>query len=197
MNICIVRFMCVLLVGTGAALAQREVYVNGVLIPEADVQVLESSYFVQIPGGHYWYDTVSGLVGLEGNPPSGQIMPGLPLGGALQANASSSGTGVFINGRELHPLEMAYLQQMYGLVYPGRYWMNAQFIGGLEGGPAFFNLAANTSGQPSSAYSKYGTIVSDGSFTGYMPNKSYDFDNSNDIGVSCGPDGGCIYSGGE
>jgi uncharacterized secreted protein with C-terminal beta-propeller domain len=75
--------------------------------------------------------------------------------------------------------------------------MNAQFIGGLEGGPAFFNLAASTSGQPSSAYSQYGTIVSDWSFTGYMPNKTYDFDNSNDIGVSCGPDGGCIYSGGE
>jgi hypothetical protein len=167
------RLVCIFLAFTGIAFAQREVYVNGLLISEADVQALESSYFVQIPAGSYWYDAISGLVGLEGNPPSGQIMPGLALGGTLQANASSSGTGVFINGRELHPLEIAYLQKMYGLVYPGRYWMNAQFIGGLEGGPAFFNLAANVgTGQASSAYSKYGTIVSDGSFTGYMPNKS-------------------------
>lgn len=197
MKIIVCRLVCMFLAFTAIVFAQGGVYVNGVLLSEAEVEIIESSYFVQIPAGSYWYDGVSGLVGLEGNPPSGQILPGLALGGTLQAKASSSGTGVFINGRELHPLEIVYLQQRFGLVYPGRYWMNAQFIGGLEGGPAFFNLAAPTSGQPSSAYSQYGTIVSDGSFNGYMPNKTYDFDDSNDVGVSCGPDGGCIYSGGE
>lgn len=196
MNALSLRLLFVFFALTGVSFAQREVYINRVLVPETEVQALESSYFIQIPAGSYWYDSVSGLVGLEGNPPSGQIMPGLVLGGTLPADISAKGSAVFINGRELHMLEITYLYQHFGVVYPGRYWMNAQFIGGLEGGPAFFNLAAGA-GQASSAYSKYGTTVSDGSFTGYSPNKTYDFNNSNDIGVSCGPDGGCIYSGSE
>jgi hypothetical protein len=49
---------------------------------------------------------------------------------------------VFVNGRELPPAEVAQLRQLYGTVNPGRYWLNAQGIGGYEGRPAQFNLPA-------------------------------------------------------
>jgi hypothetical protein len=38
-------------------------------------------------------------------------------------------------------VEVQYLQQL-GTVYKGRYWMNAQGVGGIEGGPAIFDLGA-------------------------------------------------------
>ena len=129
-------------------------------------------YYGAIPAGNYWYDPVSGLWGASGGPSSGQIYPGLVLGGALEANASGGGTGVFINGRELHPSEVAYLQRLYGSVVPGRYWMNAQMIGGFEGGPAIFNLsAAGGGGSGGSGYNRNtigGGLMSDGNCAGYL-----------------------------
>ena len=104
-------------------------------------------------------------------------MPGLALGGPLQANASGgSGTGVFINGREIHPQEYMYLLQQYGSVVPGRYWLNAQLIGGFEGGPAIFNLnaQANYSGGNTGGGSGYnvntygGSLMSDGNCSGVL-----------------------------
>ena len=83
-----------------------------------------------------------GLIGNEGGPASGQIAPGLALGGPLPADASGGMTRVFFNGRALHPVELAALEQAFGYVVPGRYWMNAQGIGGVEGGPASFDLGA-------------------------------------------------------
>jgi hypothetical protein len=65
----------------------------------------------------------------------------LQLGGPLKADASKGNTGVFINGRQLPVVEVTYLQQL-GTVYKGRYWMNAQGVGGIEGGPAIFDLGA-------------------------------------------------------
>ncbi|HEY6282130.1 MAG TPA: hypothetical protein VIW72_10150 [Burkholderiales bacterium] len=38
-------------------------------------------------------------------------------------------------------VEVTYRQQM-GTVYKGRYWMNAQGVGGIEGGPTIFDLGA-------------------------------------------------------
>ncbi|HVS26228.1 MAG TPA: hypothetical protein VHE58_02865 [Burkholderiales bacterium] len=38
-------------------------------------------------------------------------------------------------------IEVRYLQQL-GPVYKGRYWMNAQGVGGIEGRPAIFDLGA-------------------------------------------------------
>jgi hypothetical protein len=80
---------------------------------------------------------------MEGGPALGQIHAGLKLGGALRADASGGGqgklTGLFINGRELHPRDVAALQQITPVI-PGRYWVDAQGNGGYEGGPAIFNL---------------------------------------------------------
>ena len=123
------------------ATASKKVVINGTQLTAKDIQGLERSYGVPMQTGQYWYDKMSGLWGYAGQPTAGQIYPGLQLGGQLKANASNGKTGVFINGRELPIIEVQYLQQL-GTVYKGRYWMNAQGVGGIEGGPPVFDLAA-------------------------------------------------------
>ncbi len=130
----------VLVLGLAPATAladATEIVVNGQ--PLSVQEVLD--YGVDLPAGRYWYDQVSGLWGIEGGPSVGQIVPGLVLGGALQADASSGATGVFINGREIHMQELLELQSIFGEVPLGRYWLGADGIGGLEGGPPSFELA--------------------------------------------------------
>jgi hypothetical protein len=158
------------------ALAQA-VIVNGAALDAKTLAQLQSVYG-PIAQGRYWYDPVSGLWGRERGPHAGQIAPGLRLGGPLKRDASGGGTGVVINGREIHPAELAQLQSLFGRVNPGRYWLNAQGIGGYEGGPAQFNLpavAAQRSGG-GRGYNRSGPgghIMSDGNCFGYMsPNGS-------------------------
>jgi hypothetical protein len=143
---------------------ERSVIINNVRLSEEEVRTLESQYRVRILNGNYWYDRISGAWGYQGGPVTGVIAPFLDLGGPLQANASNGNTGVFVNGRELHILDVRALQQL-GPVYPGRYWINAQGYYGFEGGPALGNLraAANTT-QPRregilSTYDKTGAAV--------------------------------------
>ncbi|MEL7309922.1 MAG: hypothetical protein AAFN07_00300 [Pseudomonadota bacterium] len=140
-----------LIIGAGQALAEDsssrqpviQVVVNGSTLDRQEVNALISLYGTVQPG-RYWYDAVSGLYGMESGPPAGQLHPGLNLGGPLSASASGGGsgrmTGVFINGREIHPMEYLFYQQLFGRVMPGRFWMNAQGMGGYEGGPAMFNV---------------------------------------------------------
>lgn len=124
------------------ALAQQ-VVVNGQPLPREVVQALEQAYATRIAAGRYWYDPMSGAWGIEGAPISGQMMPSLRLGGPLRADASRGDTRVFINGRELTMVEVVGLQNACRTaVYRGRYWVNAQGVGGIEGGPPIFNLAA-------------------------------------------------------
>jgi hypothetical protein len=137
------NWIVLLLLVCGSAFAQQGVIVNGVGVPAKTVQALEKAYGVPIAPGRYWYDDFSGAWGAEGGPIVGQLLPGLKLGGPLKANASRGNTGVFINGRELTMAEVLGLQQACRTaVQRGRYWVNAAGIGGYEGGPAVFNLAA-------------------------------------------------------
>ncbi len=141
---------CLLLLATvggvaADARADSDVVVNGVALSHADVAALTQAYGPIAPG-RYWYDPMSGYVGLEGGPSAAQIDPGLPLGGPLSADASGGGTDVFINGREIHVAELEYLIGIFGWVEPGRYWLGADGIGGVEGGPASFNLHAAAGG---------------------------------------------------
>jgi hypothetical protein len=122
------------------ALAADVVVVNRVQLEAGVRQAMEQSYQVPIRPGRYWYDPVSGAWGQEGGPAAGQIHPGLRLGGPLRADASNGRTGVFVNGRQLHALDVAALQRCVPVV-PGRYWVLANGVGGHEGGPATFNLA--------------------------------------------------------
>jgi hypothetical protein len=57
----------------------------------------------------------------------------------LREDASHGDTGVFINGRQLHRVDVARLMQL-GPVNKGRCWMDAQGNIGLEGQPAFGNV---------------------------------------------------------
>lgn len=160
----------------GAAHAQDAIFVNGERVVQEDY-VRELARYgipmtVQVPDGDYWYDKNSGLWGVRGGPTLGQMPPELSLGGELQADASGSGSGIFINGRELHATEVLYLQQLFGYTVPGRYWMNAMGVGGMEGGPAIFNLVALAQSQGGgSSYTRrglFGSMGSDGNCSYFM-----------------------------
>ncbi len=55
----------------------------------------------------------------------------------------SSSAAVIVNGVAVSAEAIASLERDYATpIQPGRYWMNAQGIGGVEGGPALFDLGA-------------------------------------------------------
>jgi hypothetical protein len=136
-----------LLIGSALALvllavaADDAVVVNQVPLDMQTRSALERTYGVPVAPGRYWYDTVSGVWGIEGGPALGQIHPGLRLGGPLRRDASRGNTGVVVNGRELHAADVAALQRCVRVI-PGRYWVLANGVGGYEYAPASFNLAA-------------------------------------------------------
>ncbi len=104
---------------------------------------LEQQYGLRLDDGAYWYDAKTGAAGRWGGPTLGFLPPNLPLPGPLPPNASGGGTSTYINGRELHPQDVALLSQMIGsYVPPARYWVDSMGNGGLEGMPASFNLYA-------------------------------------------------------
>ena len=156
--------------------AQDGVVVNGERVTQEqyaqELARLGLPVTVPVPDGDYWYDRMSGLWGVGGGPTLGQLPPDLNLGGELLADASGRGSGIFFNGRELHLAEVTYLQQLFGYALPGRYWLNAQGIGGVEGGPPLFNLVAAAQAQSGGAgYNRrglFGSTGSDGSCSYYM-----------------------------
>jgi hypothetical protein len=125
-----------------AGAAARKVVFNGRRYTEAELAALEQAHGIRIPDANYWYDPVLGAWGVEGSPTLGLIAPGLELGGPLRADASGGGTNVVVNGRVLHPLDLAALQQITGPVVPGRYFITAQGLAGPEGGPPMWDLGA-------------------------------------------------------
>jgi len=143
-------FLAALIVGAhpvhaqnaSARTTERDVIVNDVRLPKQTLQTLEATYRVRVQDGRYWYDPVCGAWGFEGGPTVGFIPAGLHLGGSLQPDASDGTTPVFINGRQLPVRDVLALHQLVGTVLPGRYWLDAQGNVGVEGGPAFMNLAA-------------------------------------------------------
>jgi hypothetical protein len=88
------------------------------------------------------------------------------LGGPLDARASGGGdgrlTGVFINGRELHPLDVQRLQTI-GAVIPGRYRWDAAGNVSTEAGMFLFNFNAVVQTRGSNPY--YRSDVSRGEST--------------------------------
>ncbi|HEY3061873.1 MAG TPA: hypothetical protein VGL99_23100 [Chloroflexota bacterium] len=148
------------------------VIVNRQPISTGQVQALEWYYGTTISPGSYWYDAVSGLWGNDGGPWTGQIEPGLILGGPLRSDASNGHTGVYFNGRQLHSTEVDYLKRLFGTVPQGRYWLEADGTGGPEGGDASFSLTArasnNGNGYSAPSYAgntsrgAFGTYGSDG-----------------------------------
>jgi hypothetical protein len=117
----------------------RQVVINGARLSDEQVRALEQRYNIAIQNGAYWYDSFSGAWGIQGGPLLGVGQAGLQVGGPLQADASNGNTGVFVNGRQLHMIDVVRLQQL-GPVIPGRYWIDAQGNYGFEGWPAIGNL---------------------------------------------------------
>ncbi len=137
----------------------RNVVINGARLPDAELAALEQRFGGAVPDGRYWYDARCGAWGLDGGPTVGFTLAGLDVGGALGASASGGGTGVFINGRELHPIDVMGLEQLVGPVVPARYWLDADGNAGYEGGSAIANLRAAAQGlyrQGSGAGENYG-----------------------------------------
>jgi len=128
--------------GNQSGMSHRAIFFNRVKLPAQQVQAMESDYQTQIQDGRYWYDNHSGAWGVEGGPTAGFIQAGLGLPGPMPADISGGGTGIFINGREIHPLDQQGLQQLFGITYQGRYWLDAQGNLGQEGGPAITNIVA-------------------------------------------------------
>ncbi|HUM13782.1 MAG TPA: hypothetical protein VLT82_22735 [Myxococcaceae bacterium] len=147
------------------AATTRKIRFNNRALAPAELATLErlERGVGRLDDGAYWYDPRTGASGRWGGPTLAFLPPGLTLGGPLPADASGGGqgtlTGVFINGRELHPLDVLGLQQLIGQVWPGRWWVDAQGNYGLEGGPPVGNLMvlarAHRSGGGGHAWSKH------------------------------------------
>lgn len=125
----------------------RKVTFNGAALNDRGWRVLEQLEAfggARLPNGDYWYDAASGAAGRWGGPAAVLLLPGLPLGGRLPPNASGGGkgrlTGIFVNGRELHPFDVQALIATYGQAWPGRWWVNGSGDFGPEGGRAIGNL---------------------------------------------------------
>jgi hypothetical protein len=128
--------------GSASPDGARTVFVNRTALAADVLRALELSYQTRIENGRYWYDATSGAWGVEGGPTAGFIAPGLGLPGPMPADISGGGTGIFINGREIHPLDQAGLHQLFGVTYPGHYWLDANGNLGPVGGPAIANIVA-------------------------------------------------------
>lgn len=144
----------------------RRITINGMPASARDmatIETLERQWGIRAQDGDYWYDNATGATGRWGGPMVSLLPAGLGLGGPMPAHASGGGngtlTGVFVNGRELHPYDVMRLQQLVGQVYQGRWWVDAQGNFGQENGPMLGNLYAlqqqkNGGGGGDSYYSK-------------------------------------------
>ena len=132
--------------GTRSALSSKQetpaeqksltaVFINGRELTKVQALGIARVYGYAPAPGHYWYDTVSGAWGLQGHEAAGFLLPGYDFG-PLAVNASNGNTGVFINGREINMLEAMRIQQTFGAVYRGRWWLDGRTGNyGIEGNP--------------------------------------------------------------
>ncbi len=163
--------------------------INANELSASDLEWLASAHGLYVESGDYWYDPISGAWGYWGGPTAGFIKPFLELGYA-PLRASGGGTGVVLNGRELHPQDLSSLQQLLGPIYPGYYWLDASGDYGYEGGPAVGNLIYAAQGAGSSENGIYhdstyfGNIGSDGQ-SSYFYDSSTGCSVMSDGGLSC------------
>ncbi|MGF1509933.1 MAG: hypothetical protein ACFB9M_10575 [Myxococcota bacterium] len=165
---------------------ESQIRVNGRCLRR---QTLAKLGFSQTPPGDYWYDARAGIAGRMGGPVLAQVPPNLPLPGPMPANASNGTSGIFVNGRALHPQEVEMLTSAYGFIRPGRYWLNADGNAGLEGSPeVLVNLlrtaAAAKSGGSSWNYSS-GLGTSSSFIAGGGPGCIYASTKSSSVYVGC------------
>ena len=144
----------------------RQVFVNGVQLSEDQVNFLEQKYRSPLPNGNYWYDRMCGAWGVMGGPVLCTLEPNHNIGGPLQPGASLGNTGVFINGRELHYLDLALLQRVVPMIIPGRWWLDVYGNFGSEGGPMLGNLWTLAQSQGASGNENRSSVLSSWDRTG-------------------------------
>lgn len=154
----------------------------------------------------YWYYNSSGYFGylntyLNPNNP----IPGLQLPVSVQQGIPwISGTGVFINGRELHVLELLVLMATDNYQYPApnyqlRFWLDDNGdlgLGDVVGVDKFYSLVSDK-GRQAGGYVENtntgtvnwagGSVLGGGDTVGFISSEY------GGVSVTCGPDGGCIY----
>lgn len=118
----------------------RNVVVNSRKLSDMEVTDLQNTLRFPIVDGEYWYDSKCGAWGRMGSQCLGFIPPNLNIGGRLLPQASGGGTGVFINSRELHPLDVAAFSRVGIQCIPGRWSIDAAGNCGPEHGPVMFNV---------------------------------------------------------
>jgi len=117
------------------AAARGAVMINGRALDAQQIQEIHSVYGVEPIPGKYWYDPMSGLYGIAGQPSAGFMYPGHDYG-PLSATASGGGTGVFVNGRQLPAQEVMVFSAIWGTyIQPARYWLDGMGNVGYEGMP--------------------------------------------------------------
>lgn len=143
-----------------------QVFVNGVQLRDDQVNFLEQKYHSPLPNGNYWYDRMCGAWGVMGGPVLCTLEPNHDIGGPLQPGASLGNTGVFINGRELHYLEIALLNRVVPMIIPGRWWLDVYGNFGSEGGPMLGNLWILAQSQGASGNENRSSVLSSWDRTG-------------------------------
>ena len=122
----------------------RTLTINGGPPKANGLAAFEKAIGRQIPDGNYWYDAKCGVWGNWGGPGLGFLPPGLDLAGPLPQDASGGATPVIVNGRALHPMDVAALNQLLILVgaqcMPGRWQLDSAGNLGPEGGVPLLNL---------------------------------------------------------
>ncbi|MEO6453780.1 MAG: hypothetical protein ABIN97_06915 [Ginsengibacter sp.] len=133
------HFVIVISLSVNAQTKMEDFIVNDQIVSVETILQLEKKYGIKCLPGNYWYDMMTGAFGIQGGPCTGIGIAGLQIGGKLKANASAGTTNVFINGRELHFMDVQGLQTFIQVI-PGRYWMDAYGNFGFENYPMIGNL---------------------------------------------------------
>ena len=132
------------------ARARRGVVINGRGLDAQQIREIRTMYGVEPVPGRYWYDPMSGLFGLRGQPSAGFMFPGHDYG-PLSPDASGGRSGVFVNGRRLPAQEVMVFAAIWGThIQPARYWLDGMGNVGYQGVPMpignLYSQAARTGG---------------------------------------------------
>jgi hypothetical protein len=128
-------------INTPATTSNQDIVINGITLDEKMINDFKKRYHQKPFSGKYWYDSFSGLWGLEGMQAAGFIFPGHSYGN-LSPNASNGNSGIFINTRQISWNEAMVWSQITGVPpQQGRYWLDGKGNVGYEGYPYIaFNL---------------------------------------------------------
>jgi hypothetical protein len=100
----------------------------------------------------------------------------------MPAECSGGNTGVFINGRELHQIDVMLLSQI-GPVLRGKFWLDSNGLFGFEGGPALGNLFAAANAAASRGQGQH-RVYAPGELSGLIGNSQVGY---------CTQAGNCAY----